>query len=83
MLPMLFYWPMTSEANVGGMAVEAEPSTNIPLHFVTMQQMAAEGQSDRVASDTELCTELNSSLNALETTVAMLAYCKVCTRWVP
>ena len=28
---------------------------NIPLHFVAVQQMAAEGQSDRMASDMEVC----------------------------
>ncbi len=26
--------------------------TNIPLHFVAVQQMAAEGHSDKMASDT-------------------------------
>jgi len=36
------------------MAVEVEPSNNIPLHFVAIRQMAAEGQSDRMASDTEV-----------------------------
>lgn len=34
MLPILFYWLMTAEVNVGGMEVELEPSINIPLHFV-------------------------------------------------
>ena len=28
--------------------------TNIPLHVVTMQQMAAEGQSETMASDMEV-----------------------------
>jgi len=28
---------------------------NIPLHFVAVQQMAAVGQSDRMASDVEEC----------------------------
>ena len=31
-----------SEADVGGMTVEAEPSVNIPLYFVAGWQMAAE-----------------------------------------
>ena len=31
--------------------------TNIPLHFVVIRQMAAEGQSDKMASDTELHVE--------------------------
>jgi len=29
-------------------------STSIPFHVVVVQQMAAEGQSDRMASDTEV-----------------------------
>jgi len=28
--------------------------TNIPLHFVAMQQMAAEEQSDKTVADTEV-----------------------------
>ena len=28
--------------------------TNIPLHFIAMQQMAAEGQPDKMASDIEV-----------------------------
>jgi len=28
--------------------------TYIPVHFVAMQQMAAEGQSDKMASDMEV-----------------------------
>ena len=31
--------------------------TNIPLHFVAVQQMAAEGQCDKSASDMEVCME--------------------------
>ena len=30
---------------------------NMPLHFVAVQQMAAEGQSDRVAADTGVLME--------------------------
>ena len=41
---------MTSEVDVGGMAIEAEPSH----HFGAMWQMAAEGQSEIMASDTEV-----------------------------
>ena len=29
--------------------------TNIPLHFVAVRQMAAEGQSDKIVSDVEVC----------------------------
>jgi len=36
MLPILLCQPMTSEANVGGMVVEVEPSTSITLHFVAV-----------------------------------------------
>ena len=41
-----------SEAD-GGMLVEAEPSHKYLLHVVVMQQMAAEVQSDKMASDME------------------------------
>jgi len=36
------------------MAAEGQPSTNIPLHFVAVQQMAAEWQSDKLVSDMEV-----------------------------
>ena len=36
------------------MAVEAEYPINIPLHVVAVLQMAAEGQSDKMASDMEV-----------------------------
>ena len=32
-------------------------SANIPLHFVAVRQIAAEGQSDRMASDMEMWME--------------------------
>ena len=51
MPPILLYSLTMSEADVGGMAVEAE---SIPLHFVAMQQMTAEGQSNKTASDVEI-----------------------------
>ena len=38
------------------MAVKAEPShqcSHVPLHLIAMRQKAAEGQSDKMASDTE------------------------------
>ena len=46
-----------SEADVGGMVVEVEPSVSIPLHFVAVWQMAAEEQSDTMVSDMEECME--------------------------
>jgi len=50
---IMLCWPTKLEADVGGMAVASEPSTNIPLHFVAVWQMAAEGHSDRMVSDME------------------------------
>ena len=51
---ILLCWPTTSEADVGDRAVKVEPShNNIPLHFIAVRQMAAEGQSDKLASDME------------------------------
>ena len=44
---VLFCWSTISEVDVGGTAVEVECSTNIPLHFVAMIQIAAEGQFDK------------------------------------
>ena len=29
--------------------------TNTPLHFVAMRQMAAEGETDKMVSDMEVC----------------------------
>ena len=55
MLPI--YWPTVSEVYIGGMAVEAEPPTHILLHVVAMWQMAAEGQSDTMTSDMEVCVK--------------------------
>ena len=40
--------------NTSSMAAEGQPSTNIPLHFVAVQQMAAEWQSDKLVSDMEV-----------------------------
>ena len=53
MSPILICRPTTPEVDVGGMAVEAEPPTNIPLHVLAVWQLAAEGHSDRMASDME------------------------------
>ena len=40
--------------NTSSMAAEGQLSTNIPLHFVAVQQMAAEWQSDKLVSDMEV-----------------------------
>jgi len=41
------------------------PPTNIPFHFVTLQQMAAEGQSDRMTSDMEVSMKQKSGTKFL------------------
>ena len=43
------------DADGGGMAAEIEPSHQT-LHY-TLWQMAAEGQSDKMASDMEVCVK--------------------------
>jgi len=53
MLRILLCWATTLEANVGDMAVELEPSGQYSINFVAMQQMTAEGQSNKMASDME------------------------------
>ena len=53
MPPMLWCWPMMSEADCV-MAVEVEPSHQYSLHFVAVWQTVAEGQSDKMASDVEV-----------------------------
>ena len=53
MLPILLSQPTTSEVDVGGMAAEVEPSLQYPITFCCMQQMGAEGQSDKMVSDME------------------------------
>ena len=53
---ILLCWPMASEADVGDMAVEVEPSHQYSvLYFFAVWQMAAEGQSDKTASNMEVC----------------------------
>ena len=47
MPPVLLCWPK----------ILAELPTVIPLHPVAVQQMAAEGQSDKMMPDTELHTK--------------------------
>ena len=52
MLPTLLCWPTVSEVDVGGMAVEVEPSCQYFSMFCC--QMAAEGQSDKIMFDMEV-----------------------------
>lgn len=39
--------------DVGGMSAESEPSLSILLHSVVVQQIAAEGKSDKMTSDVD------------------------------
>ena len=34
--PILLFWPIISDVDVGGMAVEVEPSHQYPLHVVAV-----------------------------------------------
>ena len=54
MSPMKVRWPVTSEADVGDMAVKAEPSHQYSIHVVAIGQIAAEGQPDKMMSDMEV-----------------------------
>ena len=50
MLPVLLSWPTTSDADVGGMAVEAEPSQQHSITFycyVTDGSKGTVGQNSR------------------------------------
>ena len=47
-----------SKVDVGGMVAEANffsLCSNIPLNLVAVRQMAVEGHSDKMTSDTEVC----------------------------
>ena len=46
MPPILFGWFMTSEANVGGMAVEVEPSHQYPITCCCRVTDGSRGASD-------------------------------------
>ena len=45
------------ETHVGGMAVEVEPSYWYPIPFCFSVETAAEGQSDRMVSEMEVCVK--------------------------
>ena len=47
-------WLVIAEVDVGGTAVQVEPSTNILLHVVSVWQIVAKGQPDRMVSDMEV-----------------------------
>ena len=54
MRSILFCWPTVSERAEGGMAEEVEPSHQYSVTFCCQWQMAAEGQSDKMAPDVEV-----------------------------
>ena len=51
---VLLSWPTMPEADVGGMAIEVEPSHQYSIVFCCVQQMATEGQSNRMVSEVEV-----------------------------
>lgn len=52
--PMLLCWPMSSEEDVGGMAIKAEPSQLYPITCCCHMTDRAEQQSDRMVSKMEV-----------------------------
>ena len=64
MPPTLLHWPMTSEVDVSGMTVEAEPFHHILLQVVAVRHTAAEGQSDRKGIGHGSAYEANVLLNS-------------------
>jgi len=56
MLPIFLCQPRTSEEDVSGMAEEGEPSHQYSIlwNYYILWQTAAEGQSDKMASDIEV-----------------------------
>ena len=59
--PVLLCSLVRSKADVGGMAVEVEPFHQYPITYDAVWQMATEGQSDRMASDMEVCMKKEGS----------------------
>ena len=54
MPPILLCWIIIPEADVGGTVAEVKLHTNIPFQFVAKWEVAAEGQSDKMASDAKV-----------------------------
>jgi len=54
MHPILLCWPMMSEADIGGMAVEVEPSHQYSVKFCCRVTNDSRGQSNKMASDMEV-----------------------------
>ena len=53
MPPILLCWPTVSAVDVGVWLQRLNLPTNIPLHFIAVQQMATEQWSDKMESDME------------------------------
>ena len=67
MPPVLLCRPAMSEADAGGTAVELEPAASISLRLVAVRQMAAEGQSDKMEPDMEMCMKSRSGTEFFHT----------------
>ena len=67
MPPILICWPTTSEMDVGGRAVEAEPSHQYFISFCCCVTDGSRGaQSDRMASDMEVCELWSCGIEVLQ-----------------
>ena len=54
-LPILLFWPMTSEGDVGGMTVQTEPSLQYSIAFYFCVTDGSRGAVWQTASDMEIC----------------------------
>jgi hypothetical protein len=54
---ILLCWPITSEADVGGIVVKVESSRQCTVSLVVVRQVAAAEQSIKIASDIEVLTK--------------------------
>lgn len=64
---------MTSEVDAGDFAVRFP--TNIPLYCVAVWQMAAEGQTDKIASDMEVAKKQRREQNYYKCSTRALVQC--------
>ena len=65
MFPVLLRWPTMSETDVGGMAVEVEPSHQYSITYCCGCQVAADRQSDKMASNVEVCMKQRCGIEFL------------------
>jgi len=61
--PILLHWPVTSGVDVGGMAVEVEPSHQYSISFCCCMT-ATEGQSDKMVPHMGARMKKRVSLNS-------------------